>query len=1010
MKKKFVLTFYCLTSILLSFAQTKPKSIQQANWQQKVDYQIEVSLDTQYQILKGFETIVYLNNSPNSLSEIFMHLWPNGYKNRNTAYAKQDLENGNTSFYFAEESDRGYIDSLNFLINQEKVRWEYTSQIDIARITLNQPLKPGESLTISTPFMVKLPKVFSRLGVENGHYCITQWYPKPAVYDINGWNPMPYLNQGEFYSEFGKFDVKITVPKNLVLAATGEVQDLTEKEWWRKLKEEKNAPHPSKTDTKTLHFIQDNVHDFAWFANKNYRVDFDTVTLNNNQKVETWIFAVTKKDAPKGIEHLNDGVKYYSDKVGNYPYSIAQVVITPLEAGGGMEYPTITNCGSIDRTTIIHEVGHNWFYGILGSNEREHPWMDESINTYYEERSQTDLSNDKNAGKISIFGMSINQLDIMVNLTLRKNLDQAGNLKSETYTDANYGAIVYGKNPKSFAYLQNYLGDDLFDRMMQAYYIQWKFKHPLPNDFRLHAETFTGKDLAWFFDGLLGNTKKVDYSTQSLKNNALTLKNKGGIASPIYIQKLEKDTFLASAWIPGFIGTKTISLDSIGLGYTKDNKTYSFEINPSTLTLDLYPQNNFIKTNGICKTCLPIKFQPILKTEEAQTKQIFVAPVYGYNLYNRNMLGLSFYNSLFPQKKVEFIFTPVYSFQTKDLNGYFSLHKNFYTTGKIRNLQVGLIASRFGNNSIAFRSKDPEITETIELAGSYTGQTNYEKIAPFLKLVLRPKNERSNILQSVELRYVMINEQFTSQGYYSNFGSDHYGIGNVKYQYERTHALYPSEFNFDYQVGIKNNGLNRLALDFTQSFAYAKHKRNASIRIFTGLFLSNETYSAGIRSVNQKVYENAMFTTGGTTGNNDYLFDEVMMGRSDFSSGFWGHQVLLRDAGFRNFVNLGNTDKWLSAANLTAPFPLPIPLGFYADFSYAKLPTIGTNKADLSYVGGIYLQVIKNVCYIYVPAISSENVSTFWDLNKADNIFKRTSFSLNLKALNPVKLIRNFNL
>jgi hypothetical protein len=819
---------------------------------------------------------------------------------------------------------------------------------------------------------------------------------------------MPYLNQGEFYSEFGKFDVKITVPKNLVVAATGDVQNQQEKTWWRELANNKNAIHPSIESQKTLHFIQENVHDFAWFANKDYSVDFDTVTLSNGQKVETWIFAVTKKSPPKGIEHLNDGVKYYSEKVGNYPYNIAQVVITPLIAGGGMEYPTITNCGSIDRTTIIHEVGHNWFYGILGSNERDYPWMDESINTYYEERSQIELSPKTNAGTISIFGIKINQLDLMVYLTLRKNLDQAGNLKSEAYTDANYGAIVYGKNPKSFAYLQYYLGNEVFDNMMQSYYNKWKFKHPLPNDFRALAESFTNKNLSWFFEDLLSTTKKIDYKTYRFKNKQLTLINSGKIASPVLINKLENDSLIASNWISGFFGEKSISLDSLGLGES-NNKT-TFEINPLTKILDLYPQNNYLKTNGICKTGVPIKFQLFLGVEKAKAKQVFLSPIYGYNLYNKNMLGVSFYNSLFPQKKTEFVFSPLYSFQTKDLNGYLSIYRNFYATGKLRNIQLGIKASRFGNNAVAFRSNDAEISKIIENSGSYFAQTSYEKLAPFIKFNLRPTNERSNIEQSLILRYVMINEQFNSQGYLSNFGSDHYGISNLNYHYQRDHALFPSSFNFDYQFGFKNNGLNRLALDFTQSFKYKKHNKMASIRLFTGMFLTRENYAAGIRSINQKVYENARFTAGGTLGVNDYLFDEVMMGRSDFSPGFWSHQVIQRDAGFRNFVNLGNTDKWIGAANLSIPLPLPVPLGFYSDFSYSNLSNIGSNSNNLNYVGGIYIQIIKNIFYIYVPAFASENVLTYWDLNKAENIFKKTSFTLNLNKLSPIELIRNFKL
>ena len=1003
MKNILLLSTAILTNAILSLAQNKPNSLNQANWQQKVNYTIEVGLDTINQVLTGFETITYQNNSPNSLPEIYMHLWPNAYKNRNTAYAKQELENGNTAFYFASDADRGFIDSIDFRVNDKNVKWNFTQQIDIAIITLNEPILPGQSITIQTPFKVKLPKVFSRMGYENGHYCITQWYPKPAVYDVNGWNPMPYLNQGEFYSEFGSFDVKITVPKNLVLAATGQLQDPSEKQWWRMLKNEKNYPHPAEGPLKTLHFKQDNVHDFAWFANKNYSVDFDTVSLSNGKKVETWLFAISKKGAPKGIEHLNDGVKYYSDKVGNYPYDIAQVVITPLEAGGGMEYPTITNCASLDRTTIIHEVGHNWFYGIIGSNEREHPWMDESINTYYEERSQTDLNSNAKGGKISIFGMTVNQLDLMVQLTLRKNLDQAGNLRSEAYTDGNYGAVVYGKNPKSFSYLQHYLGNELFDAMMHEYYEKWKFKHPLPNDFRQHAESYTQQNLSWFFDDLMGTTQKMDYKMGGVKNNQIKIKNNGGITGPILLSKIENNQEVKSVWLKGFDGQKVFNLDSLGMS---NSPTASFQINPFEKTLDLYSQNNFAKSKGIFKTCVPLSIKPFLQLEKPNKNQIFVSPVYGYNLYNKNMFGLSFYNSLLPQKKTEFTFTPLYSFQTKDVNGFFSIHRNLYSQGKIRNLKIGLNVARFGNNAIGFRSDNPDTKVILQNVGSFYGASTYEKFAPFMKFNLRPQNERSNIEQSVTLRYVMVNEQFKEYGYFSNFTNDHYGITQLKYAYQREDALYPSKFNLDYQLGIKNNGLNRLAMDFTQSFTYHKHNRKASIRLFAGMFLTQEKYSPGIRSVNQKVYENAMFTAGATTGQNDYLFDEIMVGRSDISSGFWGHQVLLRDAGFRNFVNLGNTDSWISAANATIPFPLPVPLGFYGDLSLAKINNVNTT----SYVGGIYLQVIKDILYIYVPAVASKNVNESWDNNKVDNILKRTSFTLNLNKLNPINMIRDFKL
>jgi hypothetical protein len=999
MKKYFLLSITFLTISLQCLAQTKPKSLNQAKWQQRVNYTIEVELNTDNQTLSAFESLVYTNNSPNALTEIYFHLWPNAYKNRTTAYAKQELENGNTDFHFAEPSERGFIDSLNFKVNGQPIKWELTEQIDIAKLTLNQPLAAGDSIIISTPFFVKIPKVFSRMGFENGHYCATQWYPKPAVYDVNGWNAMPYLNQGEFYSEFGSFDVQITLPKNILVAATGEVQDKREKEWWRARKQDINTPHYAPTNTKTLRFKQDNIHDFAWFAHKDYSVDFDTVILSNNQAVETWIFALTNFGSPKGIEFVNLGVKYYSDKVGNYPYSIAQAVITPLEAGAGMEYPTITNCGSIDKTTIIHELGHNWFYGILGSNEREHPWMDESINTYYEERSQVDLPKTKSNG---LLGLEISQPNLLAYNAMRKNTDQAGNLRSEAYTDKNYGAIIYAKNPIGFKYLQHYLGTEKFDAMMQAYFEKWKFKHPLPNDFRIHAESFTQKDLSWFFDEVLANTKKMDYKVKIVSNNQLVVKNNGQLKTPFPITQFTNDSLKETQWIEGFKGKKRFTPTVLNFKTPEEAKNIYYRIDADEVTLDLYRQNNTAVQKGWCKTCSPIKIQPILNLEKSNTQQIFIAPVYGYNIYNKSMLGLSLYNSLIPRKKVEFILTPVYSFATNDINGYFSVWRNFNLKRGYNTIRIGLKSARFGTETFV----------NSNLGGLRYTEATFEKIELFGQFRVQPKNPRKNIEEIIGARYVMVNEQARGNGYYNNFGKDHYGIYELTYNFNRAHALYPNSFKIDMQTGFQATDFSRYTLTAKQSIAYSKHKKFAEVRFFAGGYASNSN-NTSINSVGEGVNQRAMFTAGGTLGTNDYMYDEAMIGRNDRLPGFWAHQVLNRDAGFRNFVNLGTSDKWMTGLNLTIPFPLPVPIGFYGDMSLGSLSqTIAatntpTNETKFNYIGGIYIQLLKDVAYIHIPLTQSDAISEAWNLNGVNTFFEKWSFTLNLRSIDPVNLLRN---
>ena len=199
-------------------------------FQQDVSYQIEVKLDDKNHILQGFESLIYKNNSPQTLAVIYMHVWPNAYKNKETALAQQLKRNEADKIAKADPKDLGYIDSLDFKVNGNKVSWEYDAQhIDIVLLHLASPLAPGQQIQITTPFKVKIPSgSLSRLGHIGQSYQITQWYPKPAVYDQNGWNAMPYLNQGEFYSEFGNFDVKITVPANYVIGATGELQTASE--------------------------------------------------------------------------------------------------------------------------------------------------------------------------------------------------------------------------------------------------------------------------------------------------------------------------------------------------------------------------------------------------------------------------------------------------------------------------------------------------------------------------------------------------------------------------------------------------------------------------------------------------------------------------------------------------------------------------------------------------------------------------------------------------------------
>ena len=462
-----------------------------AYWQQQVNCKITVSLNDADNTLDAFIQMQYHNNSPDTLHYIWFHLWPNAFKNDRTAFSDQLLENGRTDFYFSDEEDRGYINRLNFKVDNISANVEdHPQHQDIVKLILPQALAPGKQISIETPFHVKLPHNFSRGGHINQSYQITQWYPKPAVFDKKGWHQMPYLDQGEFYSEFGDYNVEINVPSKYIIAATGNLQTET-------------------TDgaIKKLVFTQPNVHDFAWFADKDFIVIEDTLQLPGRViRLKVYHLEDEKNIWKNSILYIKNAVRTKSEWVGQYPYEVVSVVDNAASTPGGMEYPTITllrsggSAAGLERV-INHEAGHNWFYGIIATNERDFPWMDEGMNTYYDRRYAETFYDAKEGNRFvpkekflkDRFPAYPEKLLLQAMIKIKK--DQPINTVSENFSKLNYGLVAYEKTGEWMKLLETELGKETFDRVMQTYYQRWKFKHPYPEDFKTVAEEVSSKNL-----------------------------------------------------------------------------------------------------------------------------------------------------------------------------------------------------------------------------------------------------------------------------------------------------------------------------------------------------------------------------------------------------------------------------------------------------------------------------------------------------------------------------------
>ena len=725
--KKRILLFLLLTFVLS----------EKDYFQQHVAYDISVELDDKAHTLSAYEKIIYTNNSPDTLNFIWFHLWPNAYKNDSSALAQQFLRLGSTRFKYTKEKDRGYIDSLDFYIDGIDAEWQFhTEWIDVAKVILPQPLPPDAIITIETPFFVKLPKVVSRLGHTGKHYEITQWYPKPAVYDKDGWHPMPYLNMGEFYSEFGSFDVKITLPKNYRIMATGDIIDgkqelawldslasigdslntLEDKEFKKAIKklqkERKKNKKKKKKDTepdaepvmKTVHFRQDKVHDFAWFADPYWIVQKGKLWLEDStRQIILWSMYLPKNAEmwKSSIEYLHDSGYWYSRFYGDYPYNHITAVDGDMSAGGGMEYPNITVI-SRDRSkdlleyVIMHEVGHNWFFGILGNNERDHTWLDEGLNEYsnirYWEKKYADRDN-----QVIMQDFVQNKLGIGKNFDIHlfHYLSIAGTGKSrdvqplnisanENFAYANYGQN-YTRTAVMMRFLQHYLGEEKIDQIMQDFYETWKFRHPQPDDFRSFFEKHLDEDITWFFENVFEKTSYIDFSITK-NDNMFLLTNSGTFNVPVEVAYYdEAGEEISRLWVR--TNDTTTQLDA-------PHNSASATIDPDQVMPDIYRVNNATKRGIITHF--------IFDKPSYYDRDINIVPwLFSYNTYNGFTPGLVVWNGFLPgYDKRSAGLNLMYDFKNNKLVGGLLFSKGFdqiqFFHSGVGRVKIGTMAGRSG--------------------------------------------------------------------------------------------------------------------------------------------------------------------------------------------------------------------------------------------------------------------------------------------------------------------------
>jgi hypothetical protein len=603
-----LLGLFFFMAISLGYAQN-------GRFQQAVAYKMEVDMDVVTNQYKGLQSLSYTNNSPDTLKRVFYHLYYNAFqpgsmmdvRSRTIADPDQRVKD-RISKLTPEEI--GYLHATKLTMNGKPVR--FTEVGTVLEVDLDQPILPNSTVKFEMAFEGQVPLQVRRSGrdsEEGVRYSMSQWYPKMANYDEQGWHANPYVAR-EFYGIWGDFDVKITIDKTYTLGGTGYLQNPNQ--IGHGYQDEGVKVSEPKGKTLTWHFVAPQVHDFMWAADNKYK--HDKVQMANGITVHHFYIPgeKTTENWEKLKEFTPKAIDYLSQKFGQYPYKQFSVV---QGGDGGMEYAMstlITGERSLPSLVgvMVHELAHSWFHGVLASNESLYPWMDEGFTSYASNLAMASIFQPNPAPQRSSYGGYYR--------LVKSGLEEPMSTHADHYqTNSAYSAAAYSKGAVFLAQLGYVIGEEARDRGMLRYWNTWKFKHPNVNDLVRVMEKESGLELDWYKEYFVNSTKTIDYAVKEVKaseeGTSITLERVGAMPMPVDLVITYKDGSKELVYLPLEMmrGDKKVESNVPALilsqdwAWTHPTKTIhikkaldaikSVEIDPSKRMADVQAENNKVE-------------------------------------------------------------------------------------------------------------------------------------------------------------------------------------------------------------------------------------------------------------------------------------------------------------------------------------------------------------------------------------------------------------------------------
>lgn len=570
--------------VAFSFAQTK-----NGYWQQHVNYTMEIDMDVESYQYNGIQKLIYTNNSPDILYNVYYHLYFNAFQ----PGSEMDVRSRTIPDPSPKIGDKisklkpdeiGYVKVNSLTQNGQPLRYETVGTV--LEVSLNKPIQPGEQVTFDMKFDAQVPVQIRRSGRNNSEgvaLSMAQWYPKLAEYDFEGWHADPYIAR-EFHGVWGDFDVKLTIDQSYVVGGTGYLQSETK----------------AKRGKKTLRFVAPKVHDFTWAADPDFI--HDTYTMPNGPELHFYYKKTMKQEYLDNWKQLQPDtaklMQFFSDNVGVYPYKQYSVI---QGGDGGMEYAMCTlitgerNYNSL-RGVTSHEMAHTWFQFLLATNESKHEWMDEGFTSYISSLATNSLKDSKSNTPFS--GSYRNYIALATS-----EYEQPLTTHADRYAyNQAYGISAYSKGAVFLAQLAYVIGEENLKETIKKYFADFSFKHPKPHDIIRTAERLTNLELDWYYIDFAQTTNTIDYGIKAVNDSSVTLERIGLMPMPIdlsitYTDGTKEDFYIPLQMMRGEKPTSATIIDDWAWAmptYTFQTKKPIKELNidPSGLMADVNRDNN----------------------------------------------------------------------------------------------------------------------------------------------------------------------------------------------------------------------------------------------------------------------------------------------------------------------------------------------------------------------------------------------------------------------------------